>query len=63
MKERQLDHCDWCEEFPCHWFNWNPEEPDKATFAANRQKAINDLLPQREVGTVLWREEQTQAAE
>lgn len=54
IEEKHLEHCGWCKEFPCHWFDWNPEELDEATFAANRQRDINNLLRRREVGTEAW---------
>jgi len=62
VEERQLEHCGWYEEFPCHWFDWNPEGLEEATFAANRQRNINNPLPQREVGADIWLEERAQTA-
>lgn len=62
VEERHLEHCGWCEEFPCHWFDWNPEGLDEATFAANRQRNINNLLRRREVGTEVWLEQQAETA-
>jgi hypothetical protein len=58
VEEKQLEHCGWCEDFPCHWFDWNPENLDEATFAANRQRGIETLIRRREVGTEVWLEEQ-----
>ncbi len=58
VEEKKLEHCGWCEEFPCRWFDWNPEELDETTFADNREKAVNNLLRRREVGTEVWLEEQ-----
>ncbi len=57
VEKRQLEHCGWCEDFPCHWFDWNPEGVDEATFAGNRERNINNLLRRREVGTKAWLEE------
>jgi hypothetical protein len=58
VEAKQLEHCGWCEQLPCHWFDWNPEGFDEATFAANRQRDINNLLRRRQVGTAAWLVEQ-----
>lgn len=60
VEQKRLEHCSWCEEFPCHWFDWNPEKLDEATFATNRERAISNLLRRREVGTEVWLEEQAE---
>ena len=58
VETHQLEHCGWCDEFPCHWFDWNPEGMDEATFAVVRQTCIDNLQRRKEVGTVAWLEEQ-----
>ena len=58
VEQKRLEHCGWCEEFPCHRFDWNPEKLDEATFATNRERAISNLLRRREVGTEVSLEEQ-----
>ena len=59
VQEKRLEHCGCCDEFPCHWFDWNPEKLDETTFAANRKRSISNLLRRREVGTEAWLAEQT----
>ena len=60
VEKRRLEHCGLCEEFPCHWFDWNPEELDEATFATNRQQSVSNLRRRCEIGTSMWLEEQAQ---
>ena len=58
VRQKELEHCGLCEEFPCPLFDLNPEKLDERTFLANRQRAIGNLVRRRSVGTDAWLKEQ-----
>jgi len=58
VDKRKLEHCGWCGDFPCAWFDWNPEGLDKESFELHRQRDINNLQRRKEIGTEAWLKEQ-----
>ena len=56
---KRLEHCGFCEEFPCKVFNElrDPNMSDEE-FAKSLDTRRNNLIARKEIGTDKWLEEQ-----